>query len=47
MPKLIEERFGKEVLNLVMSVTEQDKDLSWDERKAEALEHIKNFSNDY
>ncbi len=46
MPQLIEERFGKEVLNLVMSVTEQDKNLSWDERKAEALKHVKTFSND-
>ena len=46
MPERIEERFGKKVLDLVMSVTEQNKDLSWDERKAEALEHIKTFSND-
>ncbi len=46
MPTLIEERFGKEVFDLVMSVTEQDKDLSWEVRKAEALEHIKSFSYD-
>lgn len=46
MPERIEERFGKKILDLVMSVTEQNKELSWEERKAEALEHIKTFSND-
>ncbi len=40
------ERFGQEVADLVLSVTETDKELSWEERKAEALEHIKSFSND-
>lgn len=44
--EMIEERFGKEVLKLVLSVTEQDKSLSWERRKAEALEHIKHFSHE-
>lgn len=46
MPERIEERFGKKVLDLVESVTEQNKELSWEERKAEALKHIETFSND-
>lgn len=46
VPERIEERFGKKVLDLVLSVTEQDKSLSWEERKAEARKHIKTFSND-
>ena len=44
--EMIVERFGEKVYDLVLSVTEQDKSLSWEERKAEALEHIKTFSND-
>jgi hypothetical protein len=44
--KMIKERFGNEVLKLVLSVTEQDKSLSWEKRKAEALEHIKHFSHE-
>lgn len=43
--EMIVERFGENVYELVLSVTEQDKSLSWDERKAEAIEHIKNYSN--
>lgn len=46
MPERIEERFGKKVLDLVMSVTEQNKALSWEERKMEAMDHIKTFSHD-
>ena len=42
---MIEERFGKEVADIVLSVTETNKDLPWEERKAEALKHIKTFSN--
>ena len=45
-PAMIAERFGDNVAELVLSVTEQNKKLSWEERKAEALEHIKSFSND-
>ena len=44
--KMIAERFGEKVAELVLSVTETNKELSWEERKAEALEHIKSFSND-
>ncbi|MFA6194762.1 MAG: HD domain-containing protein [Patescibacteria group bacterium] len=44
--EMIKERFGEEVMKLVLSVTEQDKSLSWEKRKAEALEHIKNFSHE-
>ncbi len=44
--KMIKERFGNQVLKLVLSVTEQDKSLSWEKRKAEALEHIKHFSQE-
>ncbi len=44
--EMITDMFGQRVSDLVLSVTEQDKSLSWVERKAEALEHIKTFSND-
>lgn len=44
--EMIVDRFGENVYKLVLSVTEQNKKLSWEERKAEALEHIKTFSND-
>lgn len=38
--------FGPEVAELVASVSETGKSLTWAERKAEALEHITHFSND-
>ncbi len=44
--EMIEERFGENVAEIVLSVTEQDKKLSWEERKKEALERIKTFSHD-
>ena len=44
--EMLEKRFGKNVADLVLSVTEQNKELSWEERKREALEHIKDFSHD-
>ena len=44
--KMIEERFGQKVADLVMSVSEKNKDLPWVERKKTALEHIKEFSQD-
>jgi len=44
--QMIEERFGKNVADLVLSVTEQNKSLSWEERKAEAVKHIQTFSNE-
>lgn len=43
-PQMIEERFGKKVKDLVVSVTEMDKTLPWAQRKADALEHIRHFS---
>lgn len=41
---MLAERFGSEVAELVDSVTEQNKELSWEDRKRAALEHIKHFS---
>ena len=40
----VERRFGKSVMELVMSVTEPDKTLPWPERKRRALEHIATHS---
>jgi (p)ppGpp synthase/HD superfamily hydrolase len=42
---MLAERFSENVADLVDSVTEQRKDLEWEKRKREALEHIKTFSN--
>jgi (p)ppGpp synthase/HD superfamily hydrolase len=44
--EMLLERFGAEVADLVLCVTETDRDLPWDERKKDALEHIKTFSHD-
>lgn len=44
--KMLEERFGKKVAEGVLSVTEIEKKLPWEERKKQALENIKNFSHD-
>ena len=44
--EMLEERFGKEVAQGVLNVTESDKNLSWEERKKQALEHIQSFSHD-
>ncbi len=41
---MLEESFGKEVAQLVASVTEFNKELSWEVRKQQAYEHIKTFS---
>ena len=46
MAEMITERFGSQVADLVLSVTKTDKSLSWDERKQEALEHIKDYSQE-
>ncbi|MDD5083529.1 MAG: HD domain-containing protein [Candidatus Moranbacteria bacterium] len=43
---MLEERFGRNVAQIVLSVTEQDKKLSWDERKQAALEYVRHFSHD-
>jgi (p)ppGpp synthase/HD superfamily hydrolase len=45
-PAMIEERFGKSVKEIVLSVTEVNKNLPWAERKTTALEHIQHFSQD-
>jgi hypothetical protein len=42
---MLEKRFGTEVANMVLDVTEQDKSLSWESRKEQAIEHIKAMSN--
>lgn len=42
--EMLVERFGEGVAVLVESVSETDKSLSWDERKKEALAHIRTFS---
>lgn len=44
--EMLVERFGETVAQLVLNVTEQNKLLSWEDRKRDALEHIENFSND-
>jgi len=44
--EMLSERFGQNVADLVLSVTEQNRSLSWDERKNEALSHIEHFSHD-
>jgi (p)ppGpp synthase/HD superfamily hydrolase len=43
---MLADRFGDNTADLVASVTEQRKDLEWDERKREAVAHIKTFSHD-
>lgn len=40
----IEEKFGKQIAELVNSVSESDKSLSWEERKKETIEFTKNAS---
>ncbi len=42
----IKDKFGEEVLDLVMSVSEKNKDLSWEERKKNFLKELKEFSQD-
>ncbi|MBK5215566.1 MAG: HD domain-containing protein, partial [Candidatus Pacebacteria bacterium] len=44
--EMITERFGKNVTDLVLSVTEQNRNQPWEKTKKEALDHIKEFSND-
>ncbi len=43
--EFIAKMFGKEVAEMVNDVTEQDKSLSWPERKQRALEHIPDMSH--
>lgn len=44
--EMLSERFGENVAELVLSVTEKEKTFSWEDRKKAALEHIENFSHD-
>jgi len=44
--EMLTKRFGENVANIVASVSEPQKELPWEERKKEALGHIKTFSND-
>ncbi len=44
--EMLEERFGKEVAQMVLDVTETDKNLPWEQRKKEAIKHIEKFSHD-
>ena len=44
--EMIKDRFGEDVANLVLAVTETDKSLPWEERKRLAKEHIKTFSHE-
>jgi len=43
--KMIEGRFGVDVAQMVLDITETDKTLPWEERKKKAIEHIKEYSN--
>lgn len=44
--EMIVERFGEHVAELVMSVTEENPQSPWTERKRQAREHIAEFSHD-
>ena len=44
--EMIEERFGEYVATLVYAVTEKNRALPWEERKAAALLEIQKFSHD-
>jgi (p)ppGpp synthase/HD superfamily hydrolase len=44
--EMLEREFGAEVATLVDSVSEQDRDLSWHERKEAALEEMRHFPHD-
>src|SRR3989344_912993 len=44
--EMIAERFGEKVAELVLSVTESNKELSWEERKREALDHVETLQNE-
>jgi (p)ppGpp synthase/HD superfamily hydrolase len=44
--EFIQKEFGADVARMVNDVTEQDKNLSWDERKKVACEHIEHMQQD-
>lgn len=43
--EILVNEFGEEIADLVISVTEQNKELPWEVRKEEALKHIESFSH--
>lgn len=43
---MLEERFGLEVAQMVLDVTEENKALPWAERKRKAVERVKSLSRD-
>ena len=43
--EMIAERFGSSVADIVLDVTEENKELPWKERKLEALNHIKTIES--
>jgi (p)ppGpp synthase/HD superfamily hydrolase len=44
--EMLEERFGRDVADLVLAVTEEDKEESWEVRKKKALAHIEDMTHD-
>lgn len=44
--EMLKKRFGENVASLVLNVTETEKDLTWEERKKIAKDHIREFSLD-
>lgn len=44
--EMLTKQFDENVAMIVDSVTEKNKNLSWEDRKSEALAHIKNFSQE-
>ncbi len=44
--EMLEEKFNRNIAELVLSVTEKSKEKSWKERKKEAIDHIKDFSHE-
>lgn len=43
---IISEKFGEEVLKIIIGVTEENKTLPWKERKQSAMEHIPNMNKE-
>ncbi len=44
--EMLKERFGGSIAQMVSDVTKTNKGLSWEEKKEEAINHIKGFSKD-
>lgn len=43
---ILQKEFGIRIAEMVDDVTEQDRSLSWEERKQQALDHVKDLSHD-